>query len=74
MRMDRGSVDACLRDFRCRNAKPYQEFMSGVKPALEKVGAKYLAVAVLTRFMKEIGGLAELSVGVPISRRLGVIL
>jgi uncharacterized protein (DUF1330 family) len=30
-------------DVEISDAKRYQEFMSGVKPALEKVGAKYLA-------------------------------
>jgi uncharacterized protein (DUF1330 family) len=29
-------------DVDIRDPKQYQEFMSGVKPALEKVGAKYL--------------------------------
>ena len=48
-------------DVEISDAKRYQEFMSGVKPALEKTGAKYLARAVPTRFMKETGSLAELS-------------
>ena len=30
-------------DVEISDLKRYQEFMSGVKPALEKVGAKYLA-------------------------------
>jgi Domain of unknown function (DUF1330) len=38
-------------DVEISDAARYQEFMSGVKPALEKAGAKYLYAAAPTRFL-----------------------
>jgi uncharacterized protein (DUF1330 family) len=48
-------------DVEINDPKRYQEFMAGVKAALEKAGARYLARGAPTRFMKETGSLAELS-------------
>jgi uncharacterized protein (DUF1330 family) len=39
----------------------YQEFMTGVKPALEQAGAKYLARGGATKSMRAIGGRAASS-------------
>jgi len=47
-------------DVEINDPKRYQEFMSGVKPALEQAGRDTLCAAGLTRFMKETGSRAGL--------------
>jgi uncharacterized protein (DUF1330 family) len=46
-------------DVEIRDMSRYQDFMAGVKPALEAAGAKYLFEAALLKSSKAIGSRAE---------------
>ena len=46
-------------DVEIRDVSKYQEFMKGVKPALDAAGARYLARGARTRSTKEIGNQDE---------------